>query len=92
MGYAENPAFREGTEAVAAAAAAATAAGAVSVVGGGDSLAAVKLLQQQNPNLQLTHISTGGGATLKVLEGVPLPSLQALMTPQQLQHALNQTS
>ncbi|CDJ44714.1 Phosphoglycerate kinase-like protein, related [Eimeria tenella] len=89
MGYAENPAFREGTAAVAEAAAAATAAGAVSIVGGGDSLAAVKLLQQQNANLQLTHLSTGGGATLKLLEGAPMPALQALTSRQQLEQLIH---
>lgn len=84
MGVTENPAFREGTAAVAAAAAEATAAGAVSIVGGGDSIAAVKLLQQQKPGIQLSHLSTGGGATLKLLEGAPMPAIQALCTPQQL--------
>lgn len=88
MGVAENPAFVGGTAAVAAAAAAATAAGATSVVGGGDSLAAVKQLQKQQPDLQLSHLSTGGGATLKLLEGAPMPAVQALCTQQQLAQLL----
>ncbi|KAL8434721.1 hypothetical protein ACSSS7_002966 [Eimeria intestinalis] len=84
MGVAENPAFMRGTAGVAAATAAATAAGAVSVVGGGDSLAAIKQLQQQQPDLQFSHLSTGGGATLKLLEGATMPAIDALCTPQQL--------
>ena len=88
MGVAENPAFMGGTAAVAAAAAAATAAGATSVVGGGDSLAAVKQLQQQQPDLKLSHLSTGGGATLKLLEGAPVPAVEALCTQQQLAQLL----
>ncbi|KAL8271104.1 hypothetical protein Esti_004958 [Eimeria stiedai] len=84
MGVAENPAFMGGTAAVAAAAAAATAAGAVSIVGGGDSLAAIKQLQLQQPHLKFSHLSTGGGATLKLLEGASIPAVEALCTPQQL--------
>ncbi|KAL8435030.1 hypothetical protein Efla_003998 [Eimeria flavescens] len=89
MGVAEYPAFRGGTAAVAAAAAAATAAGAVSIVGGGDSVAAIKQLQQQQPDLQLSHLSTGGGAMLKLLEGAPMPAVEALCSPQQLHSLAN---
>lgn len=87
MGLSENPLFAKGTAAVAEAAGSATASGATSVVGGGDSVAAVKKLQKSK-ELQLSHLSTGGGATLKMLEGVALPALAALTTKGELNQLL----
>lgn len=75
MGVYERPAFRHGTQAVCEAIARATAAGAVSVVGGGDAAAAVQLLGLSGA---MTHVSTGGGATLEYLEGKTLPGVAAL--------------
>ncbi len=72
MGVFEWPEFRRGTEALAKAVASSTA---YSVVGGGDSVAALELLGLQ---ANISHISTGGGASLELLEGKTLPGLQAL--------------
>ncbi|MEZ5965975.1 MAG: phosphoglycerate kinase [Planctomycetota bacterium] len=72
MGVFEMPAFRKGTEAVARAVAAATA---WTVVGGGDSVAAVELLGVAD---RIDHVSTGGGASLELLEGRDLPGVTAL--------------
>jgi len=76
MGVFEMPAFAAGTLAIAKAVAAATGAGAVSIVGGGDSVAAV---QQSGVAGAISHISTGGGASLEFLGGAKLPGVQALM-------------
>lgn len=75
MGVFELPAFAEGTFAIARAIAGATSQGAVSVVGGGESLAAVRKSRVAG---QITHLSTGGGATLEFLEGRKLPGLKVL--------------
>ncbi len=75
MGVFEMPAFAKGTLEVAKAVAAATTAGATSIVGGGDSVAAV---HQSGVSKQISHISTGGGASLEFLGGTKLPGVEAL--------------
>lgn len=75
MGMFEEKPFDEGTIAVANAVAEATDAGATSIVGGGDSVSAVN---QANLDDRISHISTGGGATLEFLAGDELPGVAAL--------------
>ena len=75
MGVFEFDAFAKGTEAVARAVAQATKEGAISIVGGGDSIAALK---KTGLSEKISHISTGGGATLELLEGKVLPGIAAL--------------
>ncbi|HEX6126915.1 MAG TPA: phosphoglycerate kinase [Pyrinomonadaceae bacterium] len=75
MGMFEEKPFDEGTVAIAQAVAAATEAGATSIVGGGDSVSAVN---QAGLEDKITHISTGGGATLEFLAGDVLPGVAAL--------------
>ncbi len=75
MGVSEWPNFASGTESVAQAVAEATSAGAVSIIGGGDSAAAVEKLGFAD---KMTHISTGGGASLEFLEGLELPGIACL--------------
>ncbi|MEG6584915.1 phosphoglycerate kinase [Dendrosporobacter sp. 1207_IL3150] len=79
MGVFEMDAFAKGTEAVAKAVAASSA---VSIVGGGDSIAA---LEKTGLSAQISHISTGGGASLEYLEGKVLPGIAAL-TDRELAH------
>lgn len=75
MGMFEEKPFDEGTVAIAQAVAVATEKGAVSIVGGGDSVSAVN---QAGLTDKITHISTGGGATLEFLAGDVLPGVAAL--------------
>jgi phosphoglycerate kinase len=75
MGVFEMPAFAKGTLEVAKAVAAATVSGATSIVGGGDSVAAV---HQSGVADRISHISTGGGASLEFLGGRKLPGVEAL--------------
>ncbi|MGH9968110.1 MAG: phosphoglycerate kinase [Pyrinomonadaceae bacterium] len=75
MGVFEEPPFNEGTIAIARAVAEAAHRGATVIVGGGDSVAAVT---QAGVADRITHISTGGGATLEFLAGKELPGVAAL--------------
>ncbi len=76
MGVFETPPFHEGTWAVAAAVA---ASGGTSIIGGGDTAAAVV---QAGVSDKMSHISTGGGASLEFLEGKELPGIAALTDKQ----------
>jgi phosphoglycerate kinase len=75
MGVFEEPPFDEGTIGVARAVAEAADGGAVVIVGGGDSVSAVSKAGVAD---RITHISTGGGATLEFLAGDDLPGVAAL--------------
>ena len=75
MGIFEMPNYAEGTRGIARAIADATADGAVSIVGGGDSVSALGRLHLKD---KVTHVSTGGGASLELLEGKDLPGVEAL--------------
>ena len=75
MGMFEEKPFDEGTIAIAKAVAEATEKGAISIVGGGDSVSAVTRAGLDD---KITHISTGGGATLEFLAGDVLPGVAAL--------------
>lgn len=78
MGVSEIPEFREGTAGVARALVAVTEQGATTVVGGGDSAAALSELGLAD---RVSHVSTGGGASLEFLEGRVLPGVAALSPP-----------
>ncbi|MGL4378618.1 MAG: phosphoglycerate kinase [Microcoleaceae cyanobacterium] len=75
MGVFEIPQFAKGTEAIARVLAGLTKTGTTTIIGGGDSVAAV---EQLNLGAEMSHISTGGGASLELLEGKVLPGIAAL--------------
>jgi phosphoglycerate kinase len=75
MGVFEMPKFAEGTFAIARAMAEATKTGSVTIVGGGDSASAIK---KAGLSMAVSHVSTGGGASLEYLEGKVLPGVAAL--------------
>ncbi|RKY25692.1 MAG: phosphoglycerate kinase [Planctomycetota bacterium] len=75
MGVFEREAYAAGTQGVAQAMADATASGAISVIGGGDSATAVEDFGLAE---KMTHVSTGGGASLTYLEGKPMPPIEVL--------------
>ena len=75
MGVFEIEKFAAGTEGIARSLAGLTETGTTTIIGGGDSVAAV---EQLNLGEQMSHISTGGGASLELLEGKELPGVAAL--------------
>ena len=75
MGVFEKPDFATGTKSIAQAVASATDGGAISVIGGGDSAAAVGQMGLAD---RMTHVSTGGGASLTYLEGKPMGPIEIL--------------
>ncbi|MFP4460280.1 MAG: phosphoglycerate kinase [Candidatus Zixiibacteriota bacterium] len=75
MGIFEKEEYSRGTRIILDAMVAATERGGITAVGGGDSVSAAKKLIDPD---KLTHISTGGGASLQVIEGKPLPAVEAL--------------
>jgi len=85
MGVFEFPAFCAGTDAVMNALVESTKAGACTIIGGGDSAA---YAAQSNNEANVSHVSTGGGATLELLEGKPMPGCTALSDVDKLQSNL----
>ena len=77
LGIFEVPEFSKGTVEIAKLVATATDNGAISVVGGGDSVSAVK---KAGVDKRISHVSTGGGASLEFLEGKDLPGIASLPT------------
>ncbi|HTI13594.1 MAG TPA: phosphoglycerate kinase [Dictyobacter sp.] len=75
LGVAEFPAFAHGTTSVIELLGARTKVGTITIIGGGDSAAAVEKAQAAD---QMSHVSTGGGASLEFLEGCTLPGVAAL--------------
>jgi phosphoglycerate kinase len=75
MGVFEFDKFAVGTEAIARSLAGLTQQGVITIIGGGDSVAAVEKVGVAE---QMSHISTGGGASLELLEGKQLPGVVAL--------------
>ncbi len=75
MGIFENDNFAKGTTDIALAVARATERGAFTVVGGGDSIAAI---EKAGVKEQISHVSTGGGASLEFMAGIDLPGIAAL--------------
>lgn len=75
MGVFEMEKFAAGTEGIARTLAGLTKTGTSTIIGGGDSVAAVEML---NLGSEMSHISTGGGASLELLEGKDLPGIAAL--------------
>ena len=78
MGVFEFDRFAQGTLSIARCLGRLTGQGVTTVVGGGDSVAAVK---QAGLGDQMSHISTGGGASLELLEGKVLPGIDCLNEP-----------
>jgi phosphoglycerate kinase len=75
MGVFEMEVFAKGTFAIAQSLAEATDKGTVTIIGGGDSAAAIK---QFGLSGRITHVSTGGGASLEFLEGKELPGVSII--------------
>lgn len=75
MGVFETPPFDKGTYAIAQALVEATAKGAITVIGGGDSAAAI---EQAGLTEKVSHVSTGGGASLEFMEGRPFKAVEVL--------------
>ncbi|KAF4757095.1 phosphoglycerate kinase, partial [Perkinsus olseni] len=81
QGVFEFPNFAKGSFALLDGVVAATKAGATSIIGGGDTAA---MVEQQGKAGEISHVSTGGGASLELLEGKQLPGVVALTDKNQL--------
>jgi 3-phosphoglycerate kinase len=75
MGVFEMPKFEQGTQSIACTLASITSLGAITIIGGGDSAAAIAKFGLEH---SVSHVSTGGGASLEFLEGKILPGILAL--------------